>query len=132
MSMLKGTRMRTTCVSGVFAVGLALAGAITAGGCFHFEDDCELAHDCPTGSTGTSGTSTSSSSGTGGMPPGCEGDPTKDATLVREECGVFVAASAAVGGKGTKGSPYQSFAEAAGASDTKRIYACAEHPGALG
>lgn len=78
------------------------------------------------GTGGSASSSSSSGGGTGGTPPGCEGDPTADATLVRDQCGVFVRASAAAGGKGTKGSPFQTFEEAAGAADVKRIYACAE------
>ena len=129
MAALRGTRMRASWFAGIFAVGLGVVGTMTASGCIfvYYEDDCERARDCPTGATGTGGAmSSSSSSGTGGMAPGCEGDPTVDATLVREECGVFVSASAMKGGKGTKASPYQTFAEAAAAADVKRIYACAQ------
>ena len=39
---------------------------------------------------------------------------------------LFVSASAAAGGKGTKASPYKTFAEAAASVSVKRVYACAE------
>jgi hypothetical protein len=94
--------MQARWIAGVFVVGLAVVGTMTASGCIfvYYEDDCERARDCPTGATGTGGMSSSSSgsgtsTGTGGMPPGCEGDPTTDGTLVREECGVFAQADAA-------------------------------------
>lgn len=65
----------------------------------------------------------STSSGTGGGNPACEGDPTQDPRLVRDDCGVFVSATAAPGGDGTKDSPLQSFGAAA-AMGAKRVYAC--------
>ncbi len=74
-----------------------------------------------TGSTG---------SGTGGAPdvdPECNVDPTTNPKVVRDNCGVFVSASAAPGGDGSKAKPFQSFAEAsAKRGNQKRVYACAE------
>lgn len=60
----------------------------------------------------------------GGPPLDCKGDPTKDATIVRDGCGVFVSASAPAGGDGKKATPFQSFAEAAHAG-AKRVFVCA-------
>jgi hypothetical protein len=131
MFMLKGTRMRTTCVTGVFAVGFGVAGAIAAGGCFHFEDDCELAHDCPTGATGTSGAATSSStgsSGTGGTPTSCV--PSASADPVADSCGTFVSSSLGVddtaADRGTKEKPFKSITAALNKANVARVYACAE------
>lgn len=113
---------RNSIALGCFLGGLALLGS----GCLDALGDFYVPLTDPKLATWGSGGSSSSTTGTGGEPPGCAGDPTVDATLVRDECGVFVRASAAAGGKGTKTSPYQTFAEAAGAADVKRIYACAE------
>ncbi|XXY45688.1 hypothetical protein WME91_37380 [Sorangium sp. So ce269] len=79
--------------------------------------DCELMLTCghflPTG-TG------------GGRPnPVCEGDPTKDAGAVIDECAVFASASAAPGGDGTKVNPYASLGEAVANAKGKRVLACA-------
>ncbi|XXY45679.1 hypothetical protein WME91_37335 [Sorangium sp. So ce269] len=79
--------------------------------------DCELMLTCghflPTG-TG------------GGTPnPVCEGDPTKDAGAVIDECAVFASASAAPGGDGTKVNPYASLGEAVANAKGKRVLACA-------
>jgi hypothetical protein len=111
-------------------IGLVGAGMATYAGCGTAYDDFYLeltnAKYGTSTSTGTGTSTSSSTTGTGGAPPSCEGDPTTDPSLVRDECGVFVQASAAAGGKGTKTSPFQTFEEAAGAADVKRIYACAE------
>jgi hypothetical protein len=73
------------------------------------------------GSGGQSG-----SGGEGGyQPPSCPGDPVEDPSLVRDDCGTFVSASAAAGGDGTQAKPFQSLGEAANVGAT-RIYACAE------
>jgi hypothetical protein len=63
----------------------------------------------------------------GGLPSDCAGDPTKDAALVRDECGVFTSAGAAAGGNGTKAHPFATLAEAVteAQSSGKRVYACA-------
>ncbi|MGK3989982.1 hypothetical protein WME99_43470 [Sorangium sp. So ce136] len=79
--------------------------------------DCELMLTCghflPTG-TG------------GGTPnPVCEGDPRQDAGAVIDECAVFVSASAAPGGDGTKANPYASLGEAVANAKGKRVLACA-------
>lgn len=107
-------------------IGLIGTGTLAYVGCGTDYADFYLPLTQPSSGTGGGGASATSTTGTGGTPPGCEGDPTTDATLVRDECGVFVSASAPAGGKGTKASPYQTFALAAGAADVKRIYACAE------
>ncbi|WP_044248137.1 hypothetical protein [Chondromyces apiculatus] len=77
------------------------------------------------------GTGGGGTGGAGGAePPACPGDPVADPSLVRDGCGIFVSASAAPGGDGTKARPLQSFGEAvavaATASNVPRIYACAE------
>ena len=130
MTLLKGTRMRTSWRVGVVAIGLGLVGAMTASGCLfiYYEDDCERTLTCPTaGSSGVT-SSSSSSSGTGGAPPGCEGDPTIDAALVRDDCFAFARAGATAGGKGTKAAPFVSLQDAIDAvkSDGRRVLACAD------
>jgi hypothetical protein len=79
---------------------------------------------------GTTSTSTSSSTtGTGGMPPGCAGDPTTDATLVRDECGVFAQADAAGATEdGTQAHPYKTLQKAIDNAGSKRVYSCASAP----
>jgi len=70
-------------------------------------------------------TSGAATSGAGGdWPPACPGDPVADPALVQNDCGVFVSASAAPGGDGTKEKPLNTFAAAAALGAT-RIYACA-------
>ncbi|HTN88955.1 MAG TPA: hypothetical protein VL242_34995 [Sorangium sp.] len=46
--------------------------------------------------------------------------------MVSDKCGVFVSASAAPGGLGTKKRPFKSFAEVAANRTKRRVYACAE------
>ena len=115
---------------GAAVIGAVVVAGLAVGGCGKRADDCYLNGLCEygggAGGSGGALSSATSSTGTGGTPPSCEGDPTTDATLVREECGVFLSASAAAGGKGTKTNPYQTFAEASAAAKVKRIYACAE------
>ena len=72
----------------------------------------------------TSGTSTGGTGGSGGLPVDCQGDPTADPSIVRDDCGVFVDAKTATNGSGTKASPFKSLAEAAGKYKS-RIFACA-------
>ncbi|WP_437531685.1 hypothetical protein WME79_03175 [Sorangium sp. So ce726] len=66
-------------------------------------------------------------SGTGGSTPnpGCEADPTQDASTVTDECAVFVSATAEAGGDGTKAKPYVSLGEAVANANGKRVLACA-------
>ncbi|WP_437734962.1 hypothetical protein [Sorangium sp. So ce1335] len=67
----------------------------------------------------------------GGPPnPACEGDPTEDASAVRDECAVFASATAEAGGDGTKAKPYASLGEAVAKANGKRVLACAS--GAFG
>ncbi len=86
-----------------------------------FADGGTGGHD---GGTGGTGGHDGGTGGTGGGNPGCAGDPTKDPTVVADNCGVFVSAGAAPGGNGKKATPFQTFAEAA-ATKPSRIYACA-------
>jgi hypothetical protein len=53
----------------------------------------------------------------------CSGDPTTDAAIVSDACGVFVSASASPGGNGKQATPFQTFAEAA-ATKPARVFAC--------
>jgi hypothetical protein len=108
--------MRERQRSGVRAVvGAAAVVASMMAGCFDSFKDCVLSATCapPDGGDG------------GGGDPACEGDPTLDAGLVSDACGVFVSASAAPGGDGTRARPLRSFVEAA-AKRPRRVYACAE------
>jgi hypothetical protein len=79
-------------------------------------------------SASSSSSSSSSSSGTGGTPATCDGDPTIDSALVRDECFAFASADAAVGGKGTKAAPFASLQDAIDAvkGDGRRVLACAD------
>ncbi|WP_437897790.1 hypothetical protein [Sorangium sp. So ce124] len=65
--------------------------------------------------------------GSGGGPPnpGCEADPTQDASTVTDECAVFASATAEPGGDGTKAKPYVSLGEAVAKAGNKRVLACA-------
>ncbi|WP_437715557.1 hypothetical protein WMF45_03560 [Sorangium sp. So ce448] len=83
----------------------------------HMADDCELMLTCDHfASAGAAG---------GGPNPGCEADPTEDASTVRDECAVFVSATAESGGDGTKAKPYASLSEAVAKAGNKRVLACA-------
>lgn len=111
--------MRQTALNrmiGLAALSCALAGVAAAAGCrsavADFYDPL------------TSGTSTGGTGGSGGLPSDCQGDPTADPSLVRDDCGVFVDAATATNGNGTKASPFKSLAEAAG-KNKSRIFACA-------
>jgi hypothetical protein len=104
------------------AVGLAVAAGFTDG-CF-YTYDCTDDETCRPTTTSTSSTGTSSSSGSGGGMPSCNGDPTTDPAIVRDDCGVFVNATAAPGGDGRMATPFQTFAEAAASGQT-RVFACA-------
>ncbi|WP_437864080.1 hypothetical protein [Sorangium sp. So ce363] len=67
--------------------------------------------------------------GTGGGPnPGCEADPTQDASTVTDDCAVFASATAEAGGNGTKAKPYASLGEAVVNAGNKRVLACATEP----
>jgi hypothetical protein len=117
--------------SGLY-VALALLAGLAAHGCGWLDtaDDCALdpiLHCGPfaAGTGSSTSTGTSSSTGTGGSMPDCTGDPTKDPAIVRDDCGVFVSASAAPGGDGKKATPFQTFADAASAG-MQRVFACAE------
>lgn len=97
----------------VAAMPLLAIGAWGLGaGCENTAGDCELTAEC----TGAPGGAAS-----------CE--PAKAKGAVAETCGVFVKASAAAGGDGTRGKPFATIAEAlAAVKDVTepRIYACAE------
>jgi hypothetical protein len=92
----------------------ALSAIAAASGCHSAERDLYDSLS-PTG-TGTAGT--------GGLPSDCQGDPTKDPSLVRDECGAFVDPSSATNGEGTNASPYRTVGDAAKTSKG-RIFVCA-------
>jgi hypothetical protein len=111
-------------------VGVGVLTAANALGCI---DDHKEYYDPLTDPSlatwGTGGSSSSSSSsGTGGTPATCDGDPTIESALVRDECFAFASADAAVGGKGTKAAPFASLQDAIDAvkSDGRRVLACAD------
>ncbi|HTN84079.1 MAG TPA: hypothetical protein VL242_10345 [Sorangium sp.] len=79
-------------------------------------DDCERMLTCDH--------FVSTDPGGGGTNPGCEADPTKDASTVTDECAVFASANAAPGGDGTKEKAYASLAEAIANAHGKRVLAC--------
>ena len=74
------------------------------------------------------GTGATDGGGGAGGNPACAGDPTQDAALVSNECGVFVSASAVANGDGTKTRPFTGLSAAVttALSQKKRVYACAE------
>jgi hypothetical protein len=77
--------------------------------------------------SGQGGSASSTSSGTGSM-LACNGDPTTDATLISDACGIFVSASAAAGGTGTKEKPFTNLPDALVAAQlmNRFIFVCAE------
>ncbi|WP_437590814.1 hypothetical protein [Sorangium sp. So ce1000] len=97
-----------------------LTFVLVVGGCdsfwSHLADDCELLVTCDHFYP----------SGTGGSVPNpeCDADPTKDASTVTDECAVFVSATAAADGDGTKAKPYASLGEAVANAGNKRVLAC--------
>lgn len=105
--------MRSTRVATGILAFLGLAPLAMAVGCF------------PLDFTESNGGQSGSGGEGGSAPPSCPGDPVADPSLVRDDCGTFVSASAAAGGDGTKAKPFQSLGEAASRGAT-RIYACAE------
>lgn len=115
-------------LSGVMIV-LSAAALAHATGCIvsiDFEDCAVFPHAGCGAGAGSSSSTSSSTTGTGGAPPGCAGDPTVDATIVRDECFAFASAGTAAGGKGTKAAPFASLQDAidAAKSDGRRVLAC--------
>ena len=116
-------------ISGAVA---AVSAAVSFAGCFFDPgyDDCSLYPGAGCGSPSTTTTTGTGSGGggggDGGQPPDCAGDPTQDPALVRDECGVFVSASAVQDGDGSKTRPFKTIADAAASTGVKRIFACAE------
>jgi hypothetical protein len=100
----------TTAWLAALVVGLGAAGAMSA--CFDPLSDCTQTKTCPVADAGKDGGDA------------CAGDPTTEAAIVNDGCGVFVNASAAPGGDGKEATPFQTFAEAAAAKPA-RVFACA-------
>ncbi len=105
---------------------LGFAAVAHAAGCDTTWDDYykpllnpQIATFTDAGADGSDG-----SDGAGGSAPTCSGDPTEYPAIVRDDCGVFVSASAAPGGDGKEATPFQTFAAAAAATPS-RIFACA-------
>lgn len=94
----------------------ALSGILGAMGCRSAVAD--FYDDLQTGGGGTGNTG-----GTGGLPDDCVGDPTKDPSIVRDDCGAFVDGTVATNGNGSKASPFRSLAAAAKTSKS-RIFVC--------
>lgn len=108
--MRRAALRKTACLAHL----VALSGA--AFGCQSAVHDF---YDPLTG--GGSGTT----SGTGGaLPSDCQGDPTKDPSIVRDDCGLFVDAATATNGDGTKAAPFKTLGEAI-AKGAARIFVCA-------
>ncbi|WP_438034854.1 hypothetical protein [Sorangium sp. So ce204] len=97
-------------------MGLATAVCGCSGFWDNMDEDCELMLTCDHFASGGNG---------GSVPnPGCEADPTQNASTVTDECAVFVSATAEAGGDGTKAKPYASLAEAVANAGNKRVLAC--------
>lgn len=98
-------------------LGLFALGALGGTACFDIAgDDVLMGRICEDGSFDCFATTTTTTG------PKCDGDPTQDASLVRDECGVFVKPGA-TGGDGTMASPFGSFADAA-KSSSAWVFAC--------
>ncbi|MFO0587447.1 MAG: hypothetical protein U0441_07905 [Polyangiaceae bacterium] len=100
-------------MKGFLALATALSGA--SAGCRSAVSDF---YDPLDGSGTTTGTTTST------LPSDCQGDPAADASIVRDDCGLFVNAAAATNGDGTKAAPFRTIADAA-AKGPARIFVCA-------
>lgn len=61
-------------------------------------------------------------------PAGCEASPKDDPSVIKDECGIFVQASVAMSGDGSKASPFKTLNEGlvAAKSGKFRVYICAE------
>jgi len=102
---------------------LAAAGTMYLTGCSNDAADCTLSFEPCDGRDG------GGTSGGGEPPPGCEKSPKEDASVIKDECGIFVSASAAAEGNGTREKPFATLTEAVAAAQEKeifRVYACAE------
>ncbi len=115
------------------ALSVAAAGMLQAAGCFDSAGDCErnprLACGPFSTTTGSGVEVPSEGTRTSGTLAECAGDPTKDATLVRKECGVFVQADAAnVTETGTQTQPYKTLQKALDNAGMKRVYVCSSAP----
>jgi hypothetical protein len=92
-------------------------------------EDCAEENRCPTAGSGGSGASGSGGEGgqggTGGsLPEGCQASPLADGSVIKDDCGVFVSATAAAGGDGTMDKPFRTIAEGVEKAGAKRIYVC--------
>jgi hypothetical protein len=81
------------------------------------------------GSTSSGSSTSSTSSSSSGMMPTCMGDPTADAGLVSDMCGIFVSATASDAGTatGTMENPFNNLADAlvAAQQNDRFIFVCA-------
>jgi hypothetical protein len=92
---------------GVMTLGLSCAGILLTSGCFHYEDDCMAAHDCPPADAGPT--------------PQCI--PSGNDMPVADSCGVFVSPAGNDGAAGSKAKPLKTLKAALAKGAT--IYACA-------
>jgi hypothetical protein len=108
------TLHKTLASLGILA--MAAMGQIT--GCSNDADDCALNGTCNADGTPYGNK----------PPPGCEKSPKDDPSVIKDECGIFVSASVAVTGNGTKDKPFKTLKEGIDAAGKKafRVYACAE------
>jgi hypothetical protein len=110
--------MRNVVRGGVIGVGLIAAGS--ALGCFHAQDDCDLAATCPLEPSGTGGAG-------GGTPAECIPSQHPNVAVVAS-CGVFVGADIGEDNNaGTPEQPVQTLKQAIALAQgtTGRVYACA-------
>ncbi|MEJ7730019.1 MAG: hypothetical protein WKG00_12465 [Polyangiaceae bacterium] len=113
---------------------LFLVAAFGLAGCGESPDDCPDGLRCPADPSGTGGTGNTGGAGgeggqggSGGGPiPGCEDAPASNAEVITDTCGVFVSATAATGGNGTKAKPFKTMGEGLQGAGNKRVYVCAE------
>jgi hypothetical protein len=143
---------RTDWLWGALALVSSGAGAAGFGGCTPKLSDCSEfpSTNCPgfgggtaaasvgttsssimtSTTTTTNGSTTTASSSSSGVPPqNCAGDPLTDATLVDDNCGVFVSTSGSSAGAGTQGSPLDQLSNALVQAKTQGksfIFMCAE------
>ncbi len=129
--------MRTAGLGLVLSSVLVGVVALYASGCFDARDDCALNPILQCGPwaphAGTSSSSTSSGGHDGGPDadsgPDCSGDPTVDASIVSDDCGVFAQADApGTVEDGSMAHPYKTLQKAIDNAGAKRVYACTSAP----
>ncbi|WP_437735851.1 hypothetical protein [Sorangium sp. So ce1335] len=121
MKRMRTLQGRRVAASTLVALGCAAMWQMM--GCAPSPTDANTAYPNETGGSGTGGTG-------GNSNVACDEDPTTNPGAVIDDCGVFISTSASENPeqrKGTKESPFKTFAEAAARRGNKRrVYVCAD------